>query len=69
MVARVRPSLDPFRCGRPEIYSGMAPIMAHLHACHNVLDAFATTPPRQARAKVEPAKPLVTLLTSGLSTG
>jgi hypothetical protein len=23
MVARVRPSLDPFRCGRPEIYSGM----------------------------------------------
>jgi hypothetical protein len=35
MVARVRPSLDPFQCARPEIYSGMAPIMAHLHACHN----------------------------------
>src|SRR5436190_20413096 len=23
-VARVRPSLDPFQCGRPEIYSGIA---------------------------------------------
>jgi hypothetical protein len=44
MVARVRPSLDPFQCGRPEIYSGMGPIMAHLHACHNLLDACATSP-------------------------
>ena len=50
MVARVRPSLDPFQCGRPEISSGMAPIMAHLHACHNLRDAFATTPARSARA-------------------
>ena len=38
MVARVRPSLDPFQCGRPEIYSGMAPIMAHLRVCHNLVD-------------------------------
>jgi hypothetical protein len=36
MVARVRPSLDPFQCGPPEIYSGTAPIIAHLHACHNL---------------------------------
>ena len=26
---------DPFQCGRAEIYSGMATIMAHLRAYHN----------------------------------
>jgi hypothetical protein len=29
----------------------MAPIMAHLHACHNLGDAFATTPPPQRPCK------------------
>jgi hypothetical protein len=60
MVARVRPSLDPFQCGRPEIYSGMAPIMAHLHACHNLSDAFATTRRAAPVKKVEPAKASLT---------
>src|SRR6266480_936630 len=68
MVARVRPSLDPFQCGRPEIYSRIAPIMAHLHACHNLPDAFATTrraAPVQRSSRRRPHSPL---RSSGLST-
>src|SRR6266550_755895 len=68
MVARVRPSLDPFQCGRPEIYSRIAPIMAHLHACHNLSDAFATTrraAPVQRSSRRRPHSPL---RSSGLST-
>ena len=53
MVARVRPSLDPFQTWPPKIYPGMAAIIAHLHASHNLWDAFAKTPPSTAPVRFD----------------
>src|SRR5947207_15336068 len=69
MVARVRPSLDLFQCGRPEIYSGIAPIMpisTRVTTSETPLRHPPAAAPLQRSSRRRPHSPL---RSSGLSTG